>query len=99
MARVTVEDCLEHVEDRFSLVHLATQRAKQLKKGVNALVICDNREVVTALREIAEGLVSKSDIVAPETDAGNSDNGSGSTGSATGNSDASDEKVKEASHG
>ena len=53
MARVTVEDCLVEVGDRFSLVHLAAQRVKVLKKGVNPKVHCNNREIVTALREIA----------------------------------------------
>jgi DNA-directed RNA polymerase subunit omega len=55
MARVTVEDCLEYVDNRFSLVHLAVQRTKQLYKGSRPLVGCKNRETVTALREIAEG--------------------------------------------
>ncbi|MFH1831016.1 MAG: DNA-directed RNA polymerase subunit omega [Pseudomonadota bacterium] len=55
MARVTVEDCLEFVENRFSLVHLATQRTKQLFRGSKPLVKCKNREAVTSLREIADG--------------------------------------------
>ena len=53
MARVTVEDCLEAVENRFALVHVAAKRTKQIFKGSNPLVDCKNREVVTALREIA----------------------------------------------
>jgi DNA-directed RNA polymerase subunit omega len=57
MARVTVEDCLEHVENRFSLVHLASERTKQLFKGSRPLVPCKNREAVAALREIADGFV------------------------------------------
>lgn len=57
MARVTVEDCLDHVDNRFTLVHLATQRAKQLYKGSRPIVACKNRQAVTALREIAEGAV------------------------------------------
>ncbi len=57
MARITVEDCLERVENRFELVHLAIKRVKELKKGVSPFVECDNREVVTALREIAAGKV------------------------------------------
>ena len=55
MARVTVEDCLEYVDNRFSLVHLAAQRTKQIYKGSTRLVECKNRAAVTALREIAEG--------------------------------------------
>jgi DNA-directed RNA polymerase subunit omega len=58
MARVTVEDCLEKVRDRFSLVHLTVERVKQLRKGAPPLVKCDNKEIVVALREIAQGKVS-----------------------------------------
>ena len=58
MARITVEDCLEHVPNRFALVHVASQRMRQLiKKEVEPLVECDNKEAVTALREIAAGKV------------------------------------------
>jgi DNA-directed RNA polymerase subunit omega len=57
MARVTVEDCLDFVENRFSLVHLAAQRTKQLYKGSRPTIGCKNREAVTALREIADGKV------------------------------------------
>jgi DNA-directed RNA polymerase subunit omega len=59
MARVTVEDCLGKVANRFELVILATKRAKQLFKGAKPLVETDNREVVTALREIAAGKVRR----------------------------------------
>jgi DNA-directed RNA polymerase subunit omega len=55
MARITVEDCMEHVENRFELVHLAAKRTKQLVKGARPLVKSTNKEVVTALREIASG--------------------------------------------
>ena len=57
MARVTVEDCLEKVTSRFQLVILASKRAKQLLKGAKPLLVTDNREIVTALREIAAGKV------------------------------------------
>ena len=53
MARVTIEDCLEYVENRFALVHLASQRSRQLLKGSSPLVDCRNKYVVTSLREIA----------------------------------------------
>ncbi|QQR89083.1 MAG: DNA-directed RNA polymerase subunit omega [Myxococcales bacterium] len=53
MARVTVEDCLKHDENRFALVVLAARRARQLIKGAPALVQSKNRAAVTALREIA----------------------------------------------
>ena len=67
MARVTVEDCLDFVENRFSLVHLAATRTKQLYKGSRSLVDCKNREAVTSLREIADGKVHPT----PESDATN----------------------------
>jgi DNA-directed RNA polymerase subunit omega len=53
MARVTVEDCLEKVPNRFALVVLASERARQLSRGGEALVECNNKPAVTALREIA----------------------------------------------
>jgi DNA-directed RNA polymerase subunit omega len=57
MARITVEDCLEKIPNRFELVLLGARRAKQLLKGARPLVDSDNKEVVAALREIAEGKV------------------------------------------
>ena len=57
MARITVEDCLKRVPNRFELVILGTKRAKQLLKGARPLVESDNKEVVTALREIAAAKV------------------------------------------
>lgn len=57
MARVTVEDCLEKTPNRFSLVILAAERARQLAKGALPLVDCTNKPAVTALREIAAGKV------------------------------------------
>ncbi len=62
MARVTVEDCLAQVPSRFKLIHLTVERVKQLRKGAKPLVECDNREIVTALREIAAGKVSFDNI-------------------------------------
>ncbi len=58
MARVTVEDCLEKIPNRFELVLAAARRAKQLLKGDRPLIESDNKEVVTALREIAAGRVT-----------------------------------------
>jgi DNA-directed RNA polymerase subunit omega len=58
MARITVEDCLDKVSNRFTLVLGAASRAKQLLKGARPLVESDNKEVVTALREIAAGKVT-----------------------------------------
>ncbi len=57
MARITIEDCLEKVENRYELVHLATKRVKQLKEGDAPLVRSKNKLIVTALREIAAGKV------------------------------------------
>ncbi len=59
MARITVEDCLDKVTSRFELVLLASIRAKQLLKGSKPLIVTDNREIVTALREIAAGKVRR----------------------------------------
>ena len=61
MARVTVEDCLEHVENRFELVMVATKRARQLaNEGKDPYVEWENdKPTVVALREIAEGLIDK----------------------------------------
>src|ERR1700675_3139017 len=58
MARITVEDCLEQIPNRFELVLGAARRAKQLLKGARPLVESDNKEVVTALREHAARKVS-----------------------------------------
>ena len=58
MARITVEDCLEQVPNRFELVLLAARRAKQLLKGARPLVESDNKEVVTSLREVAASQVT-----------------------------------------
>lgn len=57
MARVTVEDCLEKVENRFALVMLATKRARELRKGSKMVFTSKNKEPVHALREIAAGYV------------------------------------------
>jgi DNA-directed RNA polymerase subunit omega len=60
MARVTVEDCLDNVDNRFELVMLASRRARSLRNyNTEALVPEENdKPTVIALREIAEGLVS-----------------------------------------
>lgn len=58
MARVTIEDCLEQVPNRFVLVLMAGVRTKQLMRGARTLVPQgENRSVVTGLREVAAGLV------------------------------------------
>ena len=62
MARITVEDCLDNVDNRFQLVLSATKRARQIANGADALVPEENdKPTVIALREIAEGLEAPSD--------------------------------------
>ncbi len=63
MARITVEDCLEHVENRFDLVLLASRRARQISQGADPLVPAENdKPTVIALREIAENLINASSM-------------------------------------
>jgi DNA-directed RNA polymerase subunit omega len=62
MARITVEDCLRKIPNRFELIILGAKRAKQLFKGAKPLLETDNREIVTALREIAEGKVRQARV-------------------------------------
>jgi len=58
MARITIEDCLESINNRLVLVGMSINRSKQLLKGSTPLVdVPDNREIVTSLREIAQGKV------------------------------------------
>lgn len=70
MARVTVEDCLEHVENRFQLVMLASKRARQIAtKGQEPMVPEENdKPTVLALREIAEGKVSRDLLLEDDED-------------------------------
>ena len=74
MARITVEDCLENVDNRFELVMVTAHRAKKLLKKTAQPLVQDhreNREVVTALREIADGsirAVKVAEIDLPEID-------------------------------
>jgi len=58
MARVTVEDCLENVKNRFELVLISSKRARQISQGAEPLVELENdKPTVVALREIADGLI------------------------------------------
>lgn len=60
MARITVEDCLDHVDNIFELVSVAAKRARRLANGAPALVEWENdKPTVVALREIAAGLVTQ----------------------------------------
>ena len=67
MARITVEDCLQHVDNLFDLVLLASRRSRQLANGAEARVDWENdKPTVLALREIAEGLVGLELLDEPE---------------------------------
>jgi DNA-directed RNA polymerase subunit omega len=58
VARVTIEDCLKNVDNRFTLVHLAAKRVRQVREGAELMVArSKNGDVVTVLREIAAGRV------------------------------------------
>ena len=61
MARITVEDCQERVDNRFLLVQMAIKRVHQYREGYEPLLETRNKEVVTALREIAAGKVIPDD--------------------------------------
>ena len=72
MARITVEDCLDNVDNRFELVLTATKRARQIANGAEILLEEDNdKPTVIALREIAEGLINAElvDIIQAEIEA------------------------------
>ncbi len=58
MARVTIEDCLDTVENRFALVVLAARRARDIATGTEPMVEAPNKEAVVSLREVAAGKVS-----------------------------------------
>ena len=72
MARITVEDCLDNVDNRFELVLTATKRARQISNGAEPLVEEENdKPTVIALREIAEGSINAElvDIIQAEIEA------------------------------
>ena len=57
MARITVEDCLEKVSNRFLITQMSIKRVKQYREGYEPLVACSNKEIVSSLREIAAGKI------------------------------------------
>ncbi|MFO7560313.1 MAG: DNA-directed RNA polymerase subunit omega [Desulfobacterales bacterium] len=60
MARITVEDCLTNVSNRFELVHMAAKRVRQIREGSDYLVYSPkNEDIVVSLREIAAGKVHR----------------------------------------
>jgi DNA-directed RNA polymerase subunit omega len=62
MARITVEDCLNQVNNRFALIHMAAKRVRQLRKGAEPTIASKNKDIVVSLREIAAGQVKKLDM-------------------------------------
>ena len=87
MARITVEDCLKKVNNRFALIHMASKRVRQLRKGAEPLITSKNRDIVISLREIAAGKVAnsntgdssgpkeeRSDLLTEETESENDEN-------------------------
>ncbi len=61
MARITVEDCQQRIDNRFLLVQMAIKRVRQFREGYEPLIPTRNKEAVTALREIAAGKVLPED--------------------------------------
>lgn len=70
MARVTVEDCLDQVDNRFELILVASKRARQIARGISEPMVEpeNDKPTVIALREIADGLVTKDILKQPERD-------------------------------
>ena len=67
VARITIEDCLKRVENRFKLVHMAAARVRQIREGSEYLVSSPkNEDIVVALRELAAGKVIEKQNVAEE---------------------------------
>ena len=61
MARITVEDCLKKVDNRFTLIHMAAKRVRQLRKGAEQTIVSKNKDIVVSLREIVAGNVIKAE--------------------------------------
>jgi DNA-directed RNA polymerase subunit omega len=57
MARITVEDCLQKVNNRFTIIHMAAKRVRQIRKGAEPSIMSKNKDIVVSLREIAAGNV------------------------------------------
>lgn len=68
MARVTIEDCLDNINNRFDLVLVASKRARQIARGVSEPMVEreNDKPTVIALREISEGLVTRDILNQPE---------------------------------
>ena len=61
MARITVEDCLKKVDNRFTLIHMAAKRVRQLRKGAEPTIVSKNKDIVVSLREISAGYIVKAE--------------------------------------
>jgi DNA-directed RNA polymerase subunit omega len=61
MARITVEDCLQKINNRFQLIHVAAKRVRQLRKGSEPTITSKNTDIVVALREVAAGTVIRTE--------------------------------------
>ena len=67
MARITIEDCLKRVDNRFKLVHMAAARVRQIREGSEYLVSSPkNEDIVVALRELAAGKVAEKKLLLEE---------------------------------
>ena len=67
MARITIEDCLRKVDNRFLLVNMVARRVRQIREGSDYLVSSPkNEDIVVSLREVAAGKVASAEVVADE---------------------------------
>ena len=67
MARITIEDCLRKVDNRFELVNMVARRVRQIREGSDYLVSSPkNADIVVSLREVAAGKISSKDAVSDE---------------------------------
>ena len=67
MARITIEDCLRKVDNRFKLVNMVARRVRQIREGSDYLVSSPkNEDIVVSLREVAAGKVTSAAVVSDE---------------------------------
>ena len=67
MARITIEDCLRKVDNRFKLVNIVAKRVRQIREGSDYLVSSPkNEDIVVSLREVAAGKISSAAVVSDE---------------------------------
>jgi len=99
MARITVEDCLENVDNRFELVMVSSKRSRQIQTGGKDPLVSvdDDKPTVLALREIAEGLIDASILIAKPPSVELEEMAEEAAASAEENADASSEEESKAS--